>query len=68
MEGALDGVVVGFVDEPDWDWVCRSCDGSLLVGYDDDVAEADDAARARAVCDVSRRRLGPSFTFGCVWH
>jgi hypothetical protein len=56
------------VDEPDWDWVCKSCDGSLLVGYDDDVAEADDAARARAVCDVSRRRLGPSFTFGCVWH
>jgi hypothetical protein len=30
-------------------------------------AEAD-GARVRSVVLVSRRRFGPSLTFGCVWH
>jgi hypothetical protein len=40
---------------------------SVLIGQLVDVADAEETARARTVC-VSRRLLGPSFTFGCVWH
>lgn len=39
------------------------CVDSCLTGYEDEDAEAEDTARARPAC-VSRRRLGPSFTFG----
>lgn len=38
---------------------------SCLTWCEDDDADADETARARPAC-VSRRRLGPSFTFGWV--
>lgn len=38
---------------------------SCLTGCEDDDADAEDTARARPAC-VSRRRLGPSLTFGWV--
>jgi hypothetical protein len=43
-----------------------SCDISCLIGYDE-VADPEDAARTRPAW-VSRRRFGPSLTFGWVWH
>ena len=44
--------------------VC-TCEASCLVGYEEEVADADDVARTRPAC-VSRRLLGPSLTLGCV--
>jgi hypothetical protein len=38
-------------------------DDSFLTGYEDEVEDADDAARARTEA-VSRRLLGPSLTLG----
>lgn len=38
---------------------------SCFSGYEGEAVESDEDARTRPVC-VSRRRLGPSFTLGCV--
>ncbi len=38
---------------------------SCFVGCEDEDVDAEDTARARPAC-VSRRRLGPSLTFGWV--
>jgi hypothetical protein len=56
--------VIGVGVECRWGAVSRA--NSCLTGYDE-VADAEDAARTRPAC-VSRRRLGPSLTFGWVWH
>jgi hypothetical protein len=43
---------------------CDSRGCSLMIGYGED-ADVEETARARTA-GVSRRRLGPSLTLGCV--